>query len=133
MGSYNNRGGSCLGQLLVLALFLGGGLFIDYYTNSEYGMIKTAREDHYSRQYFRYLEKYPNGRYAVEAKDSIYAISSRYTNVWDVYHDIAKAANDPICDKLADIAYNHTLLLNKFPVLKNHVLFNYNFMNSVSW
>lgn len=28
---------------------------------------------------------------------------------------------------------DHTLLLNKFPVLKNHVLFKYNLMNSVSW
>ena len=28
---------------------------------------------------------------------------------------------------------DHTLLLNKFHVLKNHVLLKYNFINSVSW
>lgn len=120
--SRNNDGcGGCLAQLLVFGLLIGGGILVDFYQNSQYGMINKARENNYSSHYFRYLEKYPNGRYAAEAKDSIYAISSRYTNVWDVYHDIAKAANDPICDQLADIAYNHTLSLNTLDAWREYI------------
>lgn len=121
MSRNDNGCGGCLIQLLLLIVFGGGTLLVDFYKSSQYGMINKARDCNYSSQYFRYLEKYPNGRYAAEAKDSICAISSRYNYVEDVYYNIEKFANDPICERLADIAYYRILSLNTLDGWREYV------------
>ena len=63
----NNDGcGGCLAQLLVFGLLIGGGILVDFYQNSQYGMINKVRENNYSSYYYRYLlDKSQRGRLVV--------------------------------------------------------------------
>lgn len=65
--SRNNDGcGGCLAQLLVIGLLIGGGILVDFYQNSQYGMINKVRENNYSSYYYRYLlDKSQGGRLIV--------------------------------------------------------------------
>lgn len=121
MSRNNDAGEGCLAQFLVMILLVGIACLVDLYNDSQYGMINQARDTDDCSPYFRYLEKYPNGRYSAEAKDSICAISSRYTYVRDIYRNIEKLSSDPICDRLADIAYNHTLALNTLDAWREYI------------
>lgn len=120
MGRNNDGCGGCLAQLLGLGIILIIFFCVDWYNNSQYGMMSDARDYGSCDRYFSYLDKYPHGRYEEEAKDSIVSISSRYKDVSWIYHNINKLSEDPICEKLADLAYKYALSSNTLDAWKQY-------------
>ena len=121
MSRSDDGSGGCFAQLLALGILFIIGLCVDLYNNSQYGMMRDARDNTSCDRYFSYLDKYPNGRYAKEAKDSIVSISSRYFDVGSIYCNIDKLSEDPICERLADLAYKHALSSNTLDAWKQYI------------
>lgn len=119
--SKSNGGCGCLAQLLVVGLILLIAQCVDFYNGSQYGMISDARDYKSCDKYLAYLEKYPSGRYEKEAKDSIVSISSRYKDISWLYRNIDKLSEDPVCKRLVDIAYNHSLHSNTLEAWKEYL------------
>lgn len=120
MSRDNDGCGGCLAQLLVLGVILIIFFCVDWYKGSQYGMMSDARDHNSSDKYLNYLEKYPNGRYEKEAKDSIVSISSRYKDVSWIYRNIDKLSEDPICGRLVDLAYKYALSSNTLDAWKQY-------------
>ena len=121
MSRGNDGCGGCLAQLVGMGVLLIIFFCVDWYNGSQYGMMSDARDYNSSDRYFGYLDKYPNGRYAKEAKDSIVSISSRYKDVSWLYRNIDKLSEDPIYKKLIDLAYKHAHSSNTLDAWKQYI------------
>ncbi len=99
MSRSNDGRGGCLAQLLGMGLLLIISFFVDLYNGSQYGMMRDARDHDSCDRYLDYLDKYPSGKYAIEAKDSIVTIFSRHKEVSWLYRNIDKLSENLVCEK----------------------------------
>ncbi len=119
--SRSNDGCGCFGQIIAIGVILIVGLCVDAYNSSQFGMIRDARSNKNCYEYWNYLRKYPNGRYAEEAKDSLVAISSMDNDTKWLYINIERLSDDPVCEKLSEIAYERALSYNTMDVWKQYI------------
>lgn len=104
----NNDGCRFIGQIMFIGVLFLITLCVKTCNNSQWGMMREAREHNDAYNYLSYLDKYPNGDYIDEAIDSVMSIIKQ-----DKAHDLSYIYN---CAKKI-----HAVNYNKGFELKNYV------------
>lgn len=99
--------GGCLAQILGMGLIIAIIGIVDACQHSQTRLIKEARKGNTFYDYQNYLDKYPTGRYAAEAYDSVVSLwdAMKFENFQEIYLD----APEDIYHKGAIVKYKKLL------------------------
>ncbi len=107
--SRTNDGCGCLFPILFWGTLGLIYLCVEYCSNTQSALMSKAREHNDYSFYSQYISKYPDGDYVEEARDSIVSILSKEKNEFSLYSSIRALRNDPVAERLAEMAYYRAL------------------------